>query len=110
MSQFYLANTPLILTADDGTDYRVERGEVAELSDAQYEQVAAHVTPVGTPELMQPETQPETQPESKTAADGQPENEITPEPQPENEAAANADSDPAPQPEKAKRGKGDKAE
>lgn len=106
MSQFYLANTPLILTADDGTDYRVERGEVAELSDAQYEQVAAHVTPVGTPELMQHETQPE----SKTAADGQPENEITPEPQPENEAAANADSDPAPQPEKAKRGKGDKAE
>lgn len=86
MSQFYLANTPLILTADDGTDYRVERGEVAELSDAQYEQVAAHVTPVGTPELMQPEKQPE------------------------NEAAANTDSDPAPQPEKAKRGKGDKAE
>ena len=92
MTKFYLANTPLILTADDGTDYRVERGEVAELSDAQYEQVAAHVTPVGAPEPMQPE------------------NEITPEPKPENEAAANADSDPAPQPEKAKRGKGDKAE
>lgn len=86
MTKFYLANTPLILTDDNGTDYRVERGEVAELSDVQYEQVAAHVTPVGTPELMQPE--------SKTAADGQPENEITPEPQPE----------------KAKRGKGDKAE
>ena len=86
MTKFYLANTPLILTDDNGTDYRVERGKVAELSDAQYEQVAAHVTPVGTPELMQPE------------------------PQPENEAAANADSDPAPQPEKAKRGKGDKAE
>ena len=86
MTKFYLANTPLILTDDNGTDYRVERGEVAELSDAQYEQVAAHVTPVGTPELMQPE------------------------PQPENEAAANADSDPAPQPEKATRGKGDKAE
>lgn len=86
MTKFYLANTPLILTDDNGTDYRVERGEVAELSDAQYEQVAAHVTPVGAPELMQPETQPE------------------------NEAAANADSDPAPQPEKAKRGKGDKAE
>ena len=82
MTKFYLANTPLILTADDGTDYRVERGEVAELSDAQYEQVAAHVTPVGTPELMQPE----------------------------NESVANVDSDPAPQPEKAKRGKGDKAE
>lgn len=92
MTKFYLANTPLILTADDGTDYRVERGEVAELSDAQYEQVAAHVTPAGAPEPMQPES------------------EITPEPQPENEAAANADSDPAPQPEKAKRGKGDKAE
>ena len=92
MSQFYLANTPLILTADDGTDYRVERGEVAELSDAQYEQVAAHVTPAGAPGPMQPES------------------EITPEPQPENETAANADSDPAPQPEKAKRGKGDKAE
>ena len=86
MTKFYLANTPLILTDDNGTDYRVERGEVAELSDAQYEQVAAHVTPVGTPELMQPE------------------------PQPENEAAGNTDSDPAPQPEKAKRGKGDKAE
>lgn len=96
MTKFYLANTPLILTDDNGTDYRVERGEVAELSDAQYEQVAAHVTPVGTPELIQPEKQPE----SKTAADGQP----------ENEAVANADSDPAPQPEKAKRGKGDKAE
>ena len=106
MTKFYLANTPLILTDDNGTDYRVERGEVAELSDAQYEQVAAHVTPVGTPELMQPETLPE----SETAADGQPENEITPEPKPENEAAVNADSDPAPQPEKAKRGKGDKAE
>ena len=106
MTKFYLANTPLILTNDEGVDYRVERGEVAELSVAQYEQVAAHVTPVGTPELMQPETQPE----SKTAADGQPENEITSEPQPENETAANADSDPAPQPEKAKRGKGDKAE
>ena len=90
MTKFYLANTPLILTDDNGTDYRVERGEVAELSDVQYEQVAAHVTPVGTPELMQPEKQPE----SKTAADGQPENEITPESQPE----------------KAKRGKGDKAE
>ena len=59
MTKFYLANTPLILTDDNGTDYRVERGEVAELSDAQYEQVAAHVTPVGTPELMQPEPQPE---------------------------------------------------
>lgn len=92
MTKFYLANTPLILTADDGTDYRVERGEVAELSDAQYEQVAAHVTPAGASEPMQPES------------------EITPEPQPENEAAADADSDPAPQPEKAKRGKGDKAE
>ena len=92
MTKFYLANTPLILTDDNGTDYRVERGEVAELSDAQYEQVAAHVTPVGAPEPMQPES------------------EITPEPQPENETAANADSDPAPQPEKAKRGKGDKAE
>lgn len=65
MTKFYLANTPLILTDDNGTDYRVERGEVAELSDAQYEQVAAHVTPVGAPEPMQPES------------------EITPEPQPE---------------------------
>ena len=61
MTKFYLANTPLILTDDNGTDYRVERGEVAELSDAQYEQVAAHVTPVGTPELMQPEKQPAPQ-------------------------------------------------
>ena len=57
MTKFYLANTPLILTDDNGTDYRVERGEVVELSDAQYEQVAAHVTPAGTPETTgQPET------------------------------------------------------
>ena len=102
MTKFYLANTPLILTDDNGTDYRVERGEVAELSDAQYEQVAAHVTPAGAPEPMQPE--------SEITPEPQPESEITPEPQPENETAANADSDPAPQPEKAKRGKGDKAE
>lgn len=46
MAENYLANTPLILTADDGTPFRVERGEVVELSDAQYEQVAAHVTHV----------------------------------------------------------------
>ena len=103
MSQFYLANTPLILTADDGTDYRVERGEVAELSDAQYEQVAAHVTPAGTPETTE-----------------QSETEITPTGQPETAQTASepADSEPpATQPETAteptenpKRGKGDKAE
>lgn len=40
----YLANTPLILQDEHGEDFRVERGEVIELSDTQYAQVAAHVT------------------------------------------------------------------
>ena len=103
MTKFYLANTPLILTDDNGTDYRVERGEVVELTDEQYAQVAAHVTPAGTPETT-----------------GQSETEITPTGQPETAQTASepADSEPpATQPEtatepteKPKRGKGDKAE
>lgn len=40
----YLVNTPLILQDENGEDVRVERGEVIELSDTQYAEVAAHVT------------------------------------------------------------------
>lgn len=40
----YLVNNPLILQDENGEDYRVERGEVIELSDEEYAQVAAHVT------------------------------------------------------------------
>ncbi|SSY80128.1 hypothetical protein [Alysiella crassa] len=40
----YLVNTPLILQDENGEDVRVERGEIIELSDTQYAEVAAHVT------------------------------------------------------------------
>lgn len=40
----YLVNTPLILQDENGEDVCVERGEVIELSDTQYAEVAAHVT------------------------------------------------------------------
>lgn len=36
MSKTYLANTPLILTDADGTDYRVERGATVVLTDEQF--------------------------------------------------------------------------
>ena len=42
----YLVNTPLILQDENGEDVRVERGATVALSDAQYAEVAAHVTPV----------------------------------------------------------------
>ncbi|MFV2030804.1 hypothetical protein [Neisseria sp. S1] len=42
--QVYIAKTPLILTAADGTQFRVEAGEAVELTPEQYESVAAHVT------------------------------------------------------------------
>lgn len=57
MSKTYLANTPLILTDADGTDYRVERGATVVLTDEQFAAVAAHVSPVAQPEAeVQPET------------------------------------------------------
>lgn len=40
----YLVNTPLILQDENGEDVRVERGEIIELPDTQYAEVAAHVT------------------------------------------------------------------
>ena len=42
--KLYLTNTPLILENDSGEEYRVERGEVVELTPEQYELVAAHVS------------------------------------------------------------------
>ena len=57
----YLTNTPLVLTNSDGTSFRVERGEVVELSPEQFEQVAAHVTPVEVVEETENE-QPENPP------------------------------------------------
>lgn len=56
----YLTNTPLVLTNPDGTSFRVERGEVVELSPEQFEQVAAHVIPVEVVEETESE-QPENQ-------------------------------------------------
>lgn len=65
MSKTYLANTPLILTDADGTDYRVERGATVVLTDEQFAAVAAHVRPVAQ---LEAEVPPETpvQPEAVT--------------------------------------------
>ncbi|QEY23545.1 hypothetical protein [Neisseria animalis] len=48
MAKIYIANTPLILQDEAGKDFRVETGEAVELTDAQYEAVAAHVSPTLT--------------------------------------------------------------
>lgn len=61
MSKTYLANTPLILQDENGEDVRVERGATVALSDAQYAEVAAHVTPVDMVEETENE-QPENPP------------------------------------------------
>ncbi|STZ75302.1 hypothetical protein [Bergeriella denitrificans] len=45
MAKIYIANTPLILQDEAGKDFRVETGEAVELTDAQYEAVAVHVSP-----------------------------------------------------------------
>ena len=44
--KLYTANTPLILQDEAGQDYRVEAGQVIALTLEQYQDVAAHVTPV----------------------------------------------------------------
>ena len=44
--KLYTANTPLILQDEAGQDYRVEAGQVLALTLEQYQDVAAHVTPV----------------------------------------------------------------
>ncbi len=41
----YIAKTPLILQNEAGEDFRVEVGEVVELTPEQYQDVAAHVIP-----------------------------------------------------------------
>lgn len=59
----YLANTPLIVQDENGEDVRVERGATVALSDAQYAEVAAHVTPMDMAvetENEQPENPPAT--------------------------------------------------
>lgn len=61
----YLVNTPLILQDENGEDVRVERGEVIELSDTQYAEVAAHVTLLATAEQYeQPETATQNPPDN----------------------------------------------
>ena len=73
MSKTYLANTPLILTDADGTDYRVERGATVVLTDEQFAAVAAHVSPTAQPEAEVPPETPdgEEQKRGKTKdADG----------------------------------------
>ena len=43
-TKMYIANTPLILIDGDGMEYRVERGEMVALTEAELNDVAAHVT------------------------------------------------------------------
>ena len=87
MSKTYLANTPLILTDADGTDYRVERGATVVLTDEQFAAVAAHVSLVAQPEAeVPPETPAEPEPVTQDKDAEQPE---TPdgEEQPDKQAA-----------------------
>lgn len=78
MAKVYIANTPLILEDGQGKEFRVETGEAVELTPAQYELVAAHVTPTAATgeeldeqqaEVQEPtpsESAPAAEPESKT--------------------------------------------
>lgn len=52
-TKMYIANTPLILIAGDGTEYRVERGEMVALTETELNDVAAHVTLVSGDEVME---------------------------------------------------------
>ena len=74
MSKTYLANTPLILTDADGTDYRVERGATVVLTDEQFAAVAAHIKPMAQPEAEVPtETPAEPEPAMQDEDAEQPE-------------------------------------
>ncbi|UOO82773.1 hypothetical protein LVJ83_04725 [Uruburuella testudinis] len=72
MAKVYIANTPLILQDGAGKDFRVKIGEAVELEQAQYELVAAHVTPTLTTgeeldaQQEDEKTPSETEPETKT--------------------------------------------
>ncbi len=52
-TKMYIANTPLILIAGDGTEYRVERGEMVALTETELNDVAAHVTLVSGDEVVE---------------------------------------------------------
>lgn len=49
----YIANTPLILIAGDGTEYRIERGEMVALTETELNDVAVHVTLVSGDEVVE---------------------------------------------------------
>lgn len=57
MTKVYIAETPLILQDAAGKEYRVEAGATVALTDEQYQDVAAHVTPLETDEPVQAEEQ-----------------------------------------------------
>lgn len=63
----YLANTPLIVQGENGEDVRVERGETVTLSDAQYAEVAAHVTPIDVDEQTEHLQESQTETPAETA-------------------------------------------
>lgn len=52
-TKMYIANTPLILIAGDGTEYRVERGEMVALTETELNDVAVHVTLVSGDEVVE---------------------------------------------------------
>lgn len=72
MDKICIANTPLILPAEDGSPFRVEAGAQVVLSAEQYALVAAHVTVTGTAAADAPATEPsepaEPAPEADAAA------------------------------------------
>lgn len=67
MKKHYLANTPLILTDENGVDYRVERGETVALSDEQYADVAVHVSPIDAPEADEQQAEQSSAPSADDA-------------------------------------------
>ena len=69
MAKVYIANTPLILENEQGDQFRVEVGEVVELTAEQYESVAAHVTPTLTTGEELDAQQNDTPPSEDTPSD-----------------------------------------
>lgn len=65
----YIALTPLVLQSAAGDDFRVEKGQAVELTDEQYQDVAAHVMPseVADEDVAQAEQSHEQTPEQTPA-------------------------------------------
>lgn len=84
MAKVYIANTPLIFQDGQGKEFRVETGEAVELTPAQYELVAAHVTStLTTGEELEAQQDEQTPPEAEVEAQKQTAPEAAPAAEPE---------------------------